>query len=141
MTFGPATSHGPSWRRRLSKLESMYATIGSALLGAFQFGWLLSLNSVPFNANCDANPIPVGDCLLFAPHSENKWTLAVSAWIAGGAVGAICSGLPADVFGRKKTLGSLATTLETFTIGRLISGVASGVAINELAHIGAFRVH
>ncbi|KDO35162.1 hypothetical protein SPRG_00008 [Saprolegnia parasitica CBS 223.65] len=122
----------------------LYATVGIALLGAFQFGWLLSqLNYVPFHANCDARPIPVGDCLLFAPHSESKWTLAVSAWIAGGAVGAICSGLPADIFGRKKTLGvnaliivfgglvqSLATTLETFTIGRLISGVASGVAIN-----------
>ncbi|EQC30802.1 hypothetical protein SDRG_11563 [Saprolegnia diclina VS20] len=163
----PAASHGPSWRRHraktaryhLSKLESMvhdehadamrpssvfYATIGIALLSAFQFGWLLSqLNYVPFNANCGASPIPAGDCLLFPPHSENKWTLAVAAWIAGGAVGAICSGLPADIFGRKKTLGvnaliivfggliqSLATTLETFTVGRLVSGVASGVAIN-----------
>ncbi|OQR91581.1 glucose transporter [Achlya hypogyna] len=163
----PASAPARSWRRhrhttarrRLSKLESMvhadhaealepagvlYATVAIALLGACQFGWLLSqLNYEPFNSNCAALPVAPGDCLLFPPHTETQWTLAVSAWIAGGAVGAICSGLPADLFGRKKTLlvnagiaifGALvqafATTLGTFAAGRLLSGVASGVAIN-----------
>ncbi|OQR87132.1 glucose transporter [Achlya hypogyna] len=157
----------PSWRasRRstsrqpLSRLESMlheehskalipapilYATIIVALMGSFQFGWLMSqLNFRPFDDNCALEPRGPEDCIMFPGHSENEWTMAVSAWILGGAIGAMGSGYPADKFGRQKTLllnavvmivggliQAIATDVYVFSIGRLVSGISSGAAIN-----------
>ncbi|EQC33091.1 hypothetical protein SDRG_09080, partial [Saprolegnia diclina VS20] len=146
-------------RVRLSRLESMmheehaaalipmpilYVTIAVALMGSFQFGWLLSqLNYRPFNVDCAKNPIPDKACIMFPGHSGNEWTMAVTAWIVGGAIGAMTSGYPADKFGRQRTLFLIAITmivggvLETvsseiylFSFGRVVSGIASGAAIN-----------
>ncbi|KDO29010.1 hypothetical protein SPRG_20116 [Saprolegnia parasitica CBS 223.65] len=157
----------PSWRasrrstsrHQLSRLESMlheehskalipapilYATIIVALMGSFQFGWLMSqLNFRPFDDNCALRPIPENDCIMFRGHSENEWTMAVSAWILGGAIGAMGSGYPADKYGRQKTLllnaivmiaggllQAISSEIYLFSIGRLVSGIASGAAIN-----------
>ncbi|OQS07557.1 glucose transporter [Thraustotheca clavata] len=157
----------PSWRAsrrhtsryQLSRLDSMiheehskalipapilYVTIIVALMGSFQFGWLMSqLNFRPFDDNCHLKPIPHGDCVMFPGHSENEWTMTVSAWILGGMIGACCSGYPADKFGRQKTLllnsivmiiGALVQAISTdiyfFSVGRIISGISSGAAIN-----------
>ncbi|KDO29001.1 hypothetical protein SPRG_20106 [Saprolegnia parasitica CBS 223.65] len=146
-------------RVRLSRLESMmheehaaalipmpilYVTIAVALMGSFQFGWLLSqLNYRPFNVDCLKVPIPDQACIMFPGHSGNEWTMAVTAWIVGGAIGAMTSGYPADKFGRQRTLFLIAITmiiggvLETvsseiylFSFGRVVSGIASGAAIN-----------
>ncbi|KAF0716066.1 Aste57867_3046 [Aphanomyces stellatus] len=146
-------------RVRLSRLEGMiheehskalipsgvlWVTVGIALMGAFQFGWLLSqLNYKPFNAKCTAKVIPADACLMFPGHSSTEWTMAVTSWIVGGAIGAMVSGVPADKFGRKKTLlfnavvmivGAtiqvLSTDIYVFSFGRMISGIASGAAIN-----------
>ncbi|ETW09758.1 hypothetical protein H310_00243 [Aphanomyces invadans] len=146
-------------RVRLSRLESMiheehskalipsavlWITVGIALMGAFQFGWLLSqLNYKPFNAKCSDSVIPVGSCIMFPRHSSTEWTMAVTSWIVGGAIGAMASGYPADKFGRKRTLflnalvmivGAtiqvIASDIYTFSFGRMISGIASGAAIN-----------
>ncbi|CAK4253876.1 unnamed protein product [Aphanomyces euteiches] len=146
-------------RVRLSRLEGMiheehakalipsgvlWVTIGISLMGAFQFGWLLSqLNFKPFNTKCTANPIPEGDCAMFPGHSSSEWTMAVTSWIVGGAIGAMVSGFPADKFGRKKTLlmnaivmivgGTIQVVsngIYLFSFGRMVSGIASGAAIN-----------
>ncbi|ETV80472.1 hypothetical protein H257_06743 [Aphanomyces astaci] len=146
-------------RVRLSRLESMlheehskalvpsavlWVTVGIALIGAFQFGWLLSqLNYKQFNAKCSAPVIQKGNCLVFPGHSSTEWTMAVTSWIVGGAIGAMASGYPADKYGRKRTLflnalvmivGAavqvMSTDIYTFSIGRVISGIASGAAIN-----------
>ncbi|EQC33094.1 hypothetical protein SDRG_09082 [Saprolegnia diclina VS20] len=151
--------HRSNSRVRLSRLEAMlheehakalvptpllYVTIAVALMGSFQFGWLLSqLNYRPFNVDCAKNPIPDKACILFPSHSEKQWTMAVTAWIVGGAIGASGSGYPADHIGRHYTLlvnaivmvlGSAlqtaADSITLFSIGRLVSGIASGAAIN-----------
>ena len=88
-------------------------------------------------------PIPDGQCIMFSGHSSTEWTMAVTSWIVGGMVGALVSGFPADTYGRKKTLmgnavvmiaGALvqafATNIYVFSVGRMLSGVASGIAIN-----------
>ncbi|KDO29003.1 hypothetical protein SPRG_20109 [Saprolegnia parasitica CBS 223.65] len=151
--------HRSTSRIRLSRLEGMlheehakalvptpllYVTIAVALMGSFQFGWLLSqLNYRPFNVDCMKVPIPDKACILFPGHSERQWTMAVTAWIVGGAIGACGSGYPADQIGRHYTLlvnaiimilGSALQTgvgsITLFSFGRLVSGIASGAAIN-----------
>ncbi|OQR90252.1 glucose transporter [Achlya hypogyna] len=146
-------------RVRLSRLESMlpdetaamlmptralYITAAVALLGCLQVGWcLMQLNYRPFNLDCQKDPIPEHACTMFPGHSENEWTLAISAWILGAAIGAMCSGAPADKFGRKRSLflnaliiivggavQAAATEVYLFSVGRFISGLASGAAIN-----------
>ncbi|KAF0697250.1 Aste57867_12022 [Aphanomyces stellatus] len=150
-----------SSRRRLSRLESLiheehadallptkvlYVSVLIALMGAFQFGWLLSqLNYLPFNTKktCAAHPIQEGTCIMFPGHSKHEWTMNVTAWIVGGALGAVLSGIPADKFGRKRTTflnafvmitGALvevvAKDIYVFSLGRLLSGIATGTAIN-----------
>ncbi|KAF0690320.1 Aste57867_18251 [Aphanomyces stellatus] len=149
--------HQHNTRRHLSKLEgriheehstallptaSLYVTVLIALIGTFQYGWLLSqINYV--DSKCHKNPIPVGDCIMFPGHSPREWAMAVTSWIVGGMLGALCSGVPADKFGRKKTLflnacvmifdatiQATSTSIYGFSVGRLISSIASGVAIN-----------
>ncbi|OQR89792.1 glucose transporter, partial [Thraustotheca clavata] len=159
----PSTSWRSSRRStsrvRLSRLEGMmheehakalipapilWVTIAVALMGSFQFGWLLSqLNYRPFNDNCSKQVIPHNSCIMFPGHSGNEWTMAVSAWILGGAIGAMSSGAPADKFGRQKTImmnaivmiiGGIveasASEIYQFSAGRVVSGIASGAAIN-----------
>ncbi|KAF0690319.1 Aste57867_18250 [Aphanomyces stellatus] len=151
--------HQHNTRRHLSKLEgriheehstallpttSLYLTVLIALLGTFQDGWMLSqLNYKYFDSKCTASPIPDGDCIMFPGHSTHEWTMNVTSWIVGGMLGALCSGFPADKFGRKRTLflnaivmvagaaiQAASTSIYFFSIGRLISGIASGVSIN-----------
>ncbi|KDO29006.1 hypothetical protein SPRG_20112 [Saprolegnia parasitica CBS 223.65] len=146
-------------RVRLSRLEAMlpdetaaalmptsalYITAAVALIGCLQVGWcLVQLNYRPFNLECDKVPIPDEACIMFAGHSENEWTLAISTWILGAAIGAMCSGVPADKFGRKRSLflnaiviivggavQAASTEVYLFSVGRFISGLASGAAIN-----------
>ncbi|OQS01831.1 Major Facilitator Superfamily (MFS), partial [Thraustotheca clavata] len=144
---------------RLSRLEAMiheehakalipmpilYVTIAVALMGSFQFGWLLSeTNYRPFNVGCDKDSIPDKECIIFPHHTDTEWTMGVTAWIVGGIIGACFSGIPADKFGRQKSLlfnaiimiigGAIqasATEIYQFAVGRIFSGLASGAAIN-----------
>ncbi|CAK4078244.1 unnamed protein product [Aphanomyces euteiches] len=146
-------------RQRLSKLESMiheehskaliptnvmYVTVLISLLGTFQEGWMLSqLNYKYFDSNCQKDPIPDGDCIMFPGHSKHEWTMNVTSWIVGGMIGALFSGIPADKFGRKRTIflgacvmitGAIiqvcSNTIYVFSFGRMISGISSGLAIN-----------
>ncbi|KAF0715338.1 hypothetical protein As57867_003416, partial [Aphanomyces stellatus] len=126
----------------------MRRSMAIALLGAAQFGWLMSeMAHLPFNNKqlCAAPRTPAGQCLLYPGHSNAEWNMQSSAWAVGGGLGALLSAYPADKFGRKRTLGyngivmivgalvqMLAGDIYSFAIGRGISGVASGVAINVL---------
>ncbi|KAF0711381.1 hypothetical protein As57867_005288, partial [Aphanomyces stellatus] len=102
----------------------------------------LTYNNVAF---CRMPRIPTGQCLLYPGHSTAEWTMQSTAWAVGGGVGALLSAFPADTFGRQKTLGfnglimivgglvqMLAGDIYTFAVGRGLSGIASGVAINVL---------
>ncbi|CAK4107763.1 unnamed protein product [Aphanomyces euteiches] len=152
-------THQRHTRRHLSKLErsihedhstalkptgNLYLTVLIALAGTFQDGWMLSqLNYRAFDSNCSIAPIAPGDCIMFPGHSSTEWTMAVTSWIVGGMLGALFSGVPADSCGRKITLlgnacvmiagaglQAASKTIYLFSMGRLISGIASGVAIN-----------
>ncbi|KAF0699747.1 Aste57867_9674 [Aphanomyces stellatus] len=153
--------HRHSSRQLLSRLESsihpehskallpttvLYVTILIALIGSFQTGWLLTqLNYLPFSnaKHCAATPIAPHTCILFPGHSKREWTMAVTGWVLGAAVGAVGSGLPADKFGRKRTMffnafvmivggivQAMAQDIYLFAVGRFISGVATGTVIN-----------
>ncbi|KDO29009.1 hypothetical protein SPRG_20115 [Saprolegnia parasitica CBS 223.65] len=148
-----------SSRRRLSRLESMipeeqskalqptralYVTITVALMGTFQLGWILTqLNYKPFNSKCGEDPIPKDNCIMFPGHSGNEWTMAVTSWTIGAAIGTIGSSFPADKYGRQRTLylnamvmilgallQSASTGIYLFAFGRLVSGIAAGAAVN-----------
>ncbi|ETW06420.1 hypothetical protein H310_02680 [Aphanomyces invadans] len=134
----------PDHAKSLAPTRVLYLSVAIALVAAFQSGWLLSqLNYLPFNAGCGVVPIAPGTCIMFAGHSKREWTMAVTAWIVGAAIGAGLSGYPADKIGRKQTLRSnvfimatgatvqvISHDIYTFSVGRLISGIASGTAIN-----------
>ncbi|KDO29004.1 hypothetical protein SPRG_20110 [Saprolegnia parasitica CBS 223.65] len=148
-----------SSRRHLSRLESMiteehskalqparalYLTITVALMGTFQLGWILTqLNYKPFNSKCGEDPIPKDNCIMFPGHSGNEWTMAVTSWTIGAAIGTIGSSAPADKYGRQRTLyfnaiimivgaaiQSASTGIYLFAFGRLVSGIAAGAAVN-----------
>ncbi|CAK4682623.1 unnamed protein product [Aphanomyces euteiches] len=126
----------------------MRKSIAAALIGAVQFGWLMGeLLYLPFNNAqfCIMPRIPAGQCILFPGHTKHEWTMQSTAWTVGGGLGALLSAYPADKFGRKLTLGwngllmiagglvqMLAGDIYTFAIGRCISGLASGIAVNVL---------
>ncbi|CAK5093540.1 unnamed protein product [Aphanomyces euteiches] len=126
----------------------MRCSVAIALLGATQFGWMMSeMAHLPFNnaSLCRLPHIPPGQCLLYPGHTNNEWTRQSTAWAVGGAIGALLSICPADRFGRQRTLGfngvimiagafvqMFATDIDTFAVGRGISGIASGVAVNVL---------
>ncbi|KAF0690481.1 Aste57867_18137 [Aphanomyces stellatus] len=135
----------PDHSKALLPTRVLYLSILIALLGPFQSGWLLSqLNYLAFNSHClEVNNSTTHSCLVFSGHSKHEWTMAVTAWIVGAALGAALSGVPADCLGRKRTLGLnalvmiagasvqvAAPTIYIFAAGRLVSGVASGTAIN-----------
>ncbi|KAF0692839.1 hypothetical protein As57867_016067, partial [Aphanomyces stellatus] len=128
--------------------SAMRRSVVVALLGAVQFGWIMGeMAYLPYNNNvyCKMPHIPTGQCLLYPGHTSAEWTMQSTAWAVGGGVGALLSAVPADVFGRKTTLGynglvmivgglvqMLAGDIYTFAVGRGVSGIASGVAINVL---------
>lgn len=130
----------PSAQVRPRKL--LYLAAGIALLQAFQFGWSTTqLNSTTYHDDikCRTKPIEPGTCVLFPGHSKLVWILMVNAWILGGMLGSVCSGYPADTYGRRKTLlwnagimmlgaalQALALDSWMFIIGRFIAGIASG---------------
>ncbi|KAH9158450.1 hypothetical protein LEN26_002967 [Aphanomyces euteiches] len=102
---------------------------------------------LPFNnvSLCRLPHIPPGQCLLYPGHTNNEWTRQSTAWAVGGAIGAFLSIYPAGRFGRQRTLGlngvimiagafvqMFATDIDTFAVGRGISGIASGVDTNVL---------
>ncbi|KAF0687526.1 Aste57867_20739 [Aphanomyces stellatus] len=132
----------------LRATPAMHRSIRIALLGAVQFGWMMTeMAYLPYNnvAFCRMPRIPTGQCLLYPGHSTAEWTMQSTAWAVGGGVGALLSAFPADTFGRQKTLGfnglimivgglvqMLAGDIYTFAVGRGLSGIASGVAINVL---------
>ncbi|ETW09778.1 hypothetical protein H310_00259 [Aphanomyces invadans] len=126
-------------------------TVAIALLGAIQFGWLMSeLNYKQYHIKqvCQL-PVPVIDkkfpdyCVLFRGHSHHEWVMTTTAWVVGGGIGALGSGLPADVMGRKKGLAlnaflmiagaivqAASGTIYVLALGRFVSGIASGGTIN-----------
>ncbi|KAG7401543.1 hypothetical protein PHYBOEH_000601 [Phytophthora boehmeriae] len=117
----------------------------------FQSGWSTSqLNLSQFNdtRDCNARPVAVNTCLMFPGHSKLEWTFAVNAWIFGAMLGSLLCGRFSDAWGRKKVLfvncafiivGAVvqmtATNIWMFAAGRLVAGIASGVATGT---IGAY---
>ncbi|RHY78812.1 hypothetical protein DYB26_000531 [Aphanomyces astaci] len=137
--------------KALQPSRVFYVTVAIALLGAIQFGWLMSeLNYKQYHIKqiCQL-PVPVIDkkypdyCVLFRGHTHHEWVMTTTAWVVGGGVGALGSGLPADVLGRKKGLAlnallmiagasvqAASGTIHVLAAGRFISGIASGGTIN-----------
>ncbi|KAF0701322.1 Aste57867_8172 [Aphanomyces stellatus] len=121
-----------------------------ALVGGLQFGWLMAeLTYLNFNnvAFCRMTPIPANQCLLYPGHTNAEWTMAATAWSVGGALGALVSGVVADAYGRRRTLGHngwlmvvgglvqlVAPDITTFAIGRGLNGIASGVFVNTASN-------
>jgi SP family facilitated glucose transporter-like MFS transporter 1 len=115
------------------------------LFGPFQFGWSLSqlnLSTYHNEADCGADPIVDGTCIMFPGHTPGQWTILVNAWIIGGMCGSLMSGTPAAKYGRKRVIcgnglimiiGALvqafSTNLWIFGVGRFIAGLASGCAL------------
>ncbi|CAK4078266.1 unnamed protein product [Aphanomyces euteiches] len=145
--------------KSLRPSRCLYVTVAIALLGAFQFGWLMSeLNYKQFHAKDPKTGKNVCNnaaflthypdmCIMFPPHSQKEWTMATTSWIAGGGFGALFSGIPADAVGRKYGLAlnalimiagavvqASAGSIYTMAAGRFVSGIASGASAN-IAHI------
>ncbi|EGZ06060.1 hypothetical protein PHYSODRAFT_531337 [Phytophthora sojae] len=122
----------------------LYANVLVSLLQPLQYGWSTTqLNLTTFNDedDCDARPVAPGTCLMFPGHTKAQWTIAVSAWIFGGMIGALVCGRFSNTFGRKRIMmtnclfmiiGALvqtsASSIWMFIGGRVVSGVASGGA-------------
>ncbi|KAF1786797.1 Major facilitator superfamily domain [Phytophthora cactorum] len=108
------------------------------------YGWSTTqLNLTTFNnqEECDARPVAPGTCLMFPGHTKAQWTMAVSAWILGGMIGALVIGRFSNKLGRKRimmsnclfmiagaTVQASASSIWMFIGGRVISGIASGGA-------------
>uniref|UniRef100_H3GYG3 Hexose transporter 1 n=1 Tax=Phytophthora ramorum TaxID=164328 RepID=H3GYG3_PHYRM len=137
--------------RQVKPKTAVYLSVLVSLLQPFQSGWSTSqLNLAQFNdaTECEARPVADGTCLMFPGHSKLAWTFAVNAWIFGAMLGSLLCGGCSDLWGRKKLLiancGFIAvgavvqmsvSTIWPFAAGRLISGIASGVATGT---IGAY---
>ncbi|KAG2762940.1 hypothetical protein PC129_g23416 [Phytophthora cactorum] len=122
----------------------LYANVLVSLLQPLQYGWSTTqLNLTTFNnqEECDARPVAPGTCLMFPGHTKAQWTMAVSAWILGGMIGALVIGRFSNKFGRKRimmsnclfmiagaTVQASASSIWMFIGGRVISGFASGGA-------------
>uniref|UniRef100_H3GI21 Hexose transporter 1 n=1 Tax=Phytophthora ramorum TaxID=164328 RepID=H3GI21_PHYRM len=122
----------------------LYANVLVSLLQPLQYGWSTTqLNLATFNdeEECDVRPVAPGTCLMFPGHTKAQWTIAVSAWIVGGMIGALACGRFSNTFGRKRIMMSnclfmiagavvqaSASSIWMFIGGRVISGVASGGA-------------
>ncbi|KAF1790025.1 Major facilitator superfamily domain [Phytophthora cactorum] len=122
----------------------LYANVLVSLLQPLQYGWSTTqLNLTTFNnqEECDARPVAPGTCLMFPGHTKAQWTMAVSAWILGGMIGALVIGRFSNKLGRKRimmsnclfmiagaTVQASASSIWMFIGGRVISGIASGGA-------------
>jgi len=120
----------------------LYANVLVSLLQPLQYGWSTTqLNLTTFNNEdeCDARPVAADTCLMFPGHTKAQWTVAVSAWIVGGMIGALVCGRFSNKFGRKRIMTSnclfmiagavvqaCASSIWLFIAGRVISGIASG---------------
>ncbi|KAF1781545.1 Major facilitator superfamily domain [Phytophthora cactorum] len=120
----------------------LYANVLVSLLQPLQYGWStsqLNLNTFNDEDECNARPVAPDTCLMFPGHTKAQWTIAVSAWIFGGMLGALVIGRVSNKFGRKRimmanclfmTTGAVvqasASSMWMFIGGRVISGVASG---------------
>jgi sugar porter (SP) family MFS transporter len=137
--------------RQINPKAALYLSVLVSLLQPFQSGWSTSqLNLAQFNDSneCDARPVARETCLMFPGHSKLEWTFAVNAWIFGAMLGSLLCGRFSDLWGRKKLLlvncGFIAvgaavqmsvSNVWPFAVGRLIAGIASGVATGT---IGAY---
>ncbi|EEY59854.1 Major Facilitator Superfamily (MFS) [Phytophthora infestans T30-4] len=122
----------------------LYANVLVSLLQPLQYGWStsqLNLNTFNDEYECDARPVASDTCLMFPGHTKAQWTIAVSAWIFGGMLGALVIGRVSNKFGRKRIMmtnclfmiaGAVvqasASSMGMFIGGRVISGIASGGA-------------
>ncbi|KAE9290897.1 hypothetical protein PR003_g25173 [Phytophthora rubi] len=134
--------------RSIKPNRTLYTSVLVALLQPFQSGWSTSqTNLTQYNDTdqCNARPVVDGTCLMFPGHSKLEWTFAVNAWIFGGMIGSLLCGHFSDMWGRKKLLfvncafivvGAViqasVSNIWAFTVGRLVSGIASGVATGTL---------
>jgi sugar porter (SP) family MFS transporter len=134
--------------RKVKPKPILYVCILLALLQPFQSGWStsqLNLSQFSDDDECKARPIAEGTCLMFPGHSKLEWTFATNAWIFGGMIGSLSCGYFSDVWGRKKLLlvncafiivgaviQAAVSNVWAFAVGRLIAGVASGVATGTL---------
>ncbi|RLN26530.1 hypothetical protein BBJ28_00026951 [Nothophytophthora sp. Chile5] len=134
--------------RNIKPYWTLYVSILIALLQPFQSGWSTSqtnLTQYSDTDQCNARPVVEGTCLMFPGHSKLEWTFAVNAWIFGGMIGSLFCGRFMDMWGRKKLLfvncgfiivGAVIQTpvsnVWAFAAGRLVSGIASGVATGTL---------
>jgi sugar porter (SP) family MFS transporter len=123
---------------------ALFATVLVTLLQPFQFGWSLSqvnLSTFSTQSECDARPVPEGECLMFPGHSSTDWSFVVNAWIVGGMVGSLGCGYLSERFGRKRVLlancafmlagavvQAAASSVAVYVAGRFLAGVASGCA-------------
>ncbi|KAF4044928.1 Sugar (and other) transporter [Phytophthora infestans] len=137
--------------RQVKPRATVYLSILVSLLQPFQSGWSTSqLNLAQFHdtTECNSRPVAANTCLMFPGHSKLEWTFAVNAWIFGAMVGSLSCGRFSDMWGRKKLLlgncsfiivGAVVqmsvSDIWLFTVGRLIAGIASGVAMGT---IGAY---
>jgi sugar porter (SP) family MFS transporter len=134
--------------RAIKPKPILYVSILIALLQPFQSGWStsqLNLSQFSDTDECNARPVAPDTCLMFTGHSKLEWTFAVNAWIFGGMIGSLTCGHFSDLWGRRKLLfvntifiivGAVIQTAVSnvwaFAVGRLIAGIASGVATGTL---------
>lgn len=110
------------------------------ICGGLQYGWnVTSLNVPSFDNVEDCARVLETGCVVFPNHSRTEWIFSINAWVVGGAIGALCSWHPANVYGRRITLllcgifGIFGGLIQCFSFsikwliaGRFLSGVASG---------------
>ncbi|KAG1698190.1 hypothetical protein DVH05_015180 [Phytophthora capsici] len=137
---------------RLIRPQSiLYTSMLLSWLQPFQSGWStaqMNLSQYNDTDECNARPVAENTCLMFPGHSKLQWTFAVNAWIFGAMIGSLSCGYFSDQYGRKKILmgncvfiilggvvQASVSNIWAFTVGRLISGLASGTATGT---IGAY---
>lgn len=135
-------------RKHIKPTWLLYSSCFLGLILPLQYGWSTSqLNYSKFNkvADCNADPVKPGTCIIFPGHTKLEWIFVVNAWIFGGMLGALFVGKLADKFGRKQVLvyncgliiiGAVlqasSFNLWQFVVGRLIAGLASGATTGNL---------
>ncbi|KAL3661249.1 hypothetical protein V7S43_013858 [Phytophthora oleae] len=140
----PKVATAPDVHAAVKPRWVLYANVLVSLLQPLQYGWSTTqLNLTAFNdeEECLARPIIPGTCLMFPRHTKAQWTIAVSAWIFGGMIGALVIGRFSNKYGRKLIMMSncffmivgavvqaSASSIEMFIGGRVLSGLASGGA-------------
>ncbi|KAL3666365.1 hypothetical protein V7S43_008616 [Phytophthora oleae] len=129
----------------------LYSSMVLSWLQPFQSGWStaqMNLSQYNDTDECNARPVAEDTCLMFPGHSKLEWTFAVNAWIFGAMIGSLSCGYFSDKYGRKKSLigncvfiilggvvQASVSNIWAFSVGRLISGLASGTATGT---IGAY---